>query len=144
QTLGVLAYADGSIIVLRNVRLGVVDACSGLSMLLTFFALATAVALLSRRPGLDRLGIVLGAIPIAVACTVIRITATGVLHSVAGPRLAELVFHDLAGWLMMPLALGFLWLVVKGFAWMFPEVSHGAGQAPRLVLPSLAWKAAGP
>jgi hypothetical protein len=27
--------------------------------------------------------------------------------------LADLVFHDLAGWLMMPLALGMLWVEMK-------------------------------
>jgi hypothetical protein len=32
--------------------LGIVEACSGLTMLVTFFALATAVAILVRRPGL--------------------------------------------------------------------------------------------
>ena len=38
---------------------------------------------------------------------VIRITATGVLHETGrAARWPNAVFHDLAGWLMMPLALG--------------------------------------
>jgi exosortase/archaeosortase family protein len=54
--------------------------------------------------------IVLSAVPIALAVNVIRITVTGILHLTAGPELAEMVFHDLAGWFMMPMALGMLYV----------------------------------
>jgi hypothetical protein len=47
------------------------------------------------------------------ALVVVRITATGVLHVTAGSHVARLVYHDLAGWLMMGLALGLLWLELK-------------------------------
>ena len=110
QTLGFAAFAEGNVIRMGEVRIGVVEACSGLSMLIIFFALATAVILVVRRPPLDKALIFASALPIAVAANLIRITVTGVLHKVAGSRLADLVFHDLAGWLMMPLALGLLWL----------------------------------
>jgi hypothetical protein len=57
--------------------------------------------------------ILASAIPIAVIVNVIRITVTGVLHELVGSRIANLVFHDLAGWLMMPMALGMLWLELE-------------------------------
>jgi exosortase len=120
QTLGFAPFAEGNVIVIKEHHIGVVAACSGLSMLLIFFALSTAVALVSKRPLLDRLIIIPSAIPIAVICNVIRITVTGMLHVLVGPRIANLVFHDLAGWLMMPMALGFLWLELKLLAWVFP------------------------
>lgn len=110
QTLGFPALAEGNVIHLNEVEIGVVEACSGLSMLFTFFALATGVVLLIRRPWLDQILIVASAIPIALIVTVARITVTGVLHETVGSRLANLVFHDLAGWLMMPMAVGLLWL----------------------------------
>lgn len=106
QTLGVPAVAEGNVIQLTETRLGVVEACSGLSMLVTFFALAAAVAVLAeRRTVAERILIVLSAAPIAVLANVVRITVTGVLHEAARSDLARVVFHDLAGWLMMPLAL---------------------------------------
>jgi exosortase len=105
QTLGLPAVAEGNVILLNDVRLGVVEACSGLRMLVIFFALSTAVALLMRRPWWERITVVLSAVPIALATNILRITATGVLHETAGPELANAVFHDLAGWLMMPVAL---------------------------------------
>jgi exosortase len=110
QTIGVPALAEGNVILLTDGRMGVEEACGGLSMLLTFFALAAGLAILIRRPLWEKLVLVASAIPIALAANVIRIAVTGVLHETAGPELARAVFHDLAGWFMMPLALVLLWL----------------------------------
>jgi exosortase/archaeosortase family protein len=87
-------------------------------MLMTFFALATALAMIVHAPLRDRLILVGSAIPIAVCANVIRITATGVAYHLAGKdsELAKLIYHDLAGWLMMPLALAMLWLELKFLA----------------------------
>jgi exosortase len=108
QTFGLPALQEGNVIVLGDVRIGIVDACSGLTMLVTFFALATALALVVRRRPLDRVVMVACAAPVALVANVVRITATGVLHARGDSRLAEAVFHDWAGWLMMPLALALL------------------------------------
>src|SRR5581483_8840929 len=54
QTLGYPAIADGNIILIDEVKLGVADACSGLGMLVTFAALATAMAMVIPAPLLDR------------------------------------------------------------------------------------------
>ncbi len=113
---GVPAVADGNVILLSNdTRLGVVEACSGLGMLVTFFALSFAVAIvLKSEPLWARGGVVLSAIPVAVAVNVIRITATGLLYDASHDEWARWVFHDVAGWLMMPVAVAMffalLWL----------------------------------
>ena len=44
---------------------------------------------------------------------VIRITVTGILHKTVGTQIADAVFHDLAGWIMMPMAMGFLFLELQ-------------------------------
>ncbi|MGH7171106.1 MAG: exosortase/archaeosortase family protein [Gemmataceae bacterium] len=110
QTFGFPTFAEGNVIHVKEASIGVVEACSGLGMLLLFFALATGVAILTRCGFLDKMLIVASAAPIAVLANVIRITTTAFLHVVAGSRWADLVFHDLAGWLMMPLALAMLWV----------------------------------
>ncbi|MGC1273674.1 MAG: exosortase/archaeosortase family protein [Planctomycetaceae bacterium] len=110
QTVGLPAYAQGKVIIVDDVHIGVAEACSGLRMLMIFFALATAVAMIGDRPLWQRGLVVLSAIPIALIANIARITATGSLHAVGYEQFAEMVFHDLAGWLMMPLALILLWL----------------------------------
>jgi exosortase len=143
QTLGLAPYADGNVIVLKGMRLGVEEACSGLGMLVVFFAIATAFALVSKRPWPDRVVAVLSAVPIAVLCNIIRITVTGVLYVAAGQRLGNLVFHDLAGWLMMLLALAFLSLEMKMLAWLFPPRQVRDRSARRAVfVPGLGQPAA--
>lgn len=113
QTLGLPALAEGNVIRIDDIEIGVVEACSGLSMLLVFFALSTAVALLVQRPLWEKLVVLLSALPIAVVANVVRISLTGLLHVKVGGEVADAFFHDFAGWLMMPLALALMWLELQ-------------------------------
>src|SRR5262249_403175 len=113
QTLGLPAVAEGNVILLNEIEIGIVEACSGLRMLVIFFALSTGFALLIRPPLWDKVLIVASAVRIALVVNVGGITATGVLYQTVGSEWAHTVFHDLAGWLMMPLALGILGLELK-------------------------------
>ena len=105
QLAGIPAMASGNVIVIGQFQLFVADACSGLSMLMTFFALTTAFVCLVERSWPNRIAIVASAIPIAVIANVARITATGILHETAGGHISSQLFHDWAGVFMMPLAL---------------------------------------
>jgi len=128
QTLGFPALAEGNIIHIDELKLGVVDACSGLGMLVTFFALATATAMIARAPLVDRLVLVVSAIPIALIANICRITATAWAHSVLGEAAGKTVMHDLAGLLMMPLALFLLWLELRVLARLFAVPGDGPAQ----------------
>jgi exosortase len=123
QTLGQPALSEGNIIIVNQSRIGVVEACNGLGMLLVFFALTTGVVILIQRSLLDKVVLLLTTAPIAVLVNVIRITLTGVLYEVAGSHWADLVFHDLAGWLMMPMALGILCLELHVLSRLFVDAS---------------------
>lgn len=123
QTIGLPSVAEGHVILLRQTPLFVAEACSGLSMLVIFVALATAMAIVVRRPMWERLVIVLSAVPVAVLSNVARITVTGLMHEWVGREMADLVFHDLAGWLMMPFALAMLWLELCLLSKLFVEVA---------------------
>jgi exosortase len=132
QTVGLPAVADGNVIHLNEVELGIVEACSGLRMLMIFFALSTAVALVIERRLWEKLVLAASAVPIALLANITRITATGILHVTAGRAIANAVFHDLAGWLMMPLALGLMWLELKVLDRLFLEPASLTVQpAPR-------------
>jgi exosortase len=110
QIFGYPALAEGNVIIIDDVHLGVIDACSGLGMLFTFFALSTAAALIISRPHLDKWLVIASAIPIALAVNILRITLTGMAHLTWGPEVGHALMHDFAGWLMMPMALGLVWL----------------------------------
>jgi exosortase len=110
QTMGIACYSEGKRIVIGELQMGVVEACSGLRMLTIFVALAVAITLVTDRPMWERMVIIASAVPIALLVNIIRITITGVLHLTVGTEVADKVFHDLAGWVMMPMALGFLYV----------------------------------
>jgi exosortase len=118
QTIGYPTYREGVIIHVQNHTLEVEKACSGLSMLLTFAALSVGMAILVKRPWLDRALLLVAAVPVAILSNVVRIVLTGVLYNEAGKELGDRVFHDFAGWMMMPFALGLLWLGLKLFDWV--------------------------
>ena len=135
QTFGLPAVAEGNVILLSDNQIGVAEACSGLRMMMSSAALAFAVAitLVTDRPWWERIVIVLSSVPIALAVNIVRITVTGILHLTAGPKLADLVFHDLAGWLMMPMALGMLWLELTILSHLTIEPPEGPSLAGGLV-----------
>ena len=122
QTMGLPAIAEGNVILIgEETRIGVVEACNGLGMLFMFLAYAIAVVLVIRRSIPDKIFLILSAIPIAVLANVIRISATGLLYELASDQVAETVYHDLAGWLMMPLALAAFWLELTLLSHLFLE-----------------------
>ncbi len=111
QVLGKPALAEGNVILLNDIELNIVEACSGLRMLFVFFALSTAVAMLIGKPLWEKLLIGASAVPIALASNVLRITITGLFYDAFGNHFGGAFLHDLAGWLMMP--LGLLFLVIE-------------------------------
>ncbi len=121
QTFGYPTYREGVVLHVQDHTLEVEKACSGLSMLLSFVAISVGMAMVVKRPWLDRALILASAVPIAVFCNVVRIVVTGVLYNEAGKELGDRVFHDLAGWLMLVMALAGLWLELKLIDWLLPE-----------------------
>ena len=127
ETLGIECFTEGNRIMLDGVEMGVVDACSGLRMLTIFAALSTAIAMISTtRPWWERIVILISAIPIALAVNSVRITLTGLAYSFLGNQgeMVEVIntfAHDLAGWIMMPMALGLLYLEYQVLAQLVIE-----------------------
>ena len=127
QTLGRPALSEGNIIIINDSQIGVVEACNGLGMMLLFFALAVAVAIVVRRSFLEKAFIVASAAPIAVVVNAIRITVGGLLYELVASPWLDKAFHDyLAAWLMMGLALTFLWLELLALSHLFMTVGSAS------------------
>ncbi len=135
QTLGYPALAVGNIILIDQLPLGVAEACSGLGMLMTFVALATALALISKAPMYVRLLLVVSAVPIALIANVARITATGMAYYDYGSTATRAMVHDVSGWLMMPFALALLGLEL----WYLNKLFVLRPYTAPPVVPGLMW-----
>lgn len=122
QTLGIHAVANGNVIWLSQGQIGVVEACSGLRMLVMFGAVTVAAAFLFGGSNWERAWIVISSPAIAIAANIFRITATGLAQELVSPDFAHKIFHDFAGWIMMPLAIGLLALERYVLAKLFPAV----------------------
>jgi exosortase len=112
QCAGQPAIAEGNTILIQDVRLGVVEACSGLRMLVTFGAFSVAAAMLIERHWIVKWIVLLSAVPIALFTNILRITATGMAHiglhdSEHKTKVLDFI-HDFNGWMMMPIGLMFL------------------------------------
>ena len=119
QIFGIPAVAKGSMILMGDHKLGVAEACSGMRMLTVFVAISAATVIVCKRSAWEKVIILLSAIPIALICNIGRIVATALAHSWFGQKTADLVFHDLSGWLMMPSAMLLLYLELKLLDWIF-------------------------
>ena len=122
QTLGQPALAEGNTILIKDFKLGIVEACSGLRMLVTFITFSTAVCMVVRKPLSDKLLILLSAIPIALMVNITRIVITGLMYLYVNGQTAHVFFHDLAGWFMMPMALALLWVELWVLRHLFTEM----------------------
>jgi exosortase len=112
QTLGIESFLQGNNITIDgNIPLNVAEACSGLRMSTIFLAMAVAMIMIIERPIWQKAIIILSSIPIALVTNMIRIVVTGLMFKALGAdsEFAHKFFHDLAGWFMMPIALGFLY-----------------------------------
>jgi exosortase len=127
QTMGFPATREGNVIhISEDVEdMMVAEKCSGLRMLTIFMFLAYAFTLLTDRPIWERIVLWISSVPIAIAVNIVRIVVTGLLYFVASKynwldmeKIKELG-HDMAGWFMMPLALGLLAVVYQVLAHLF-------------------------
>ena len=120
QTWGLPAYAEGNQIHgITEHPLEVEQACSGLGMMMVFFALCAAVVyFISERPLWERAVVLLSAPPIAILSNVLRISLTGTLYAWGFDRAAHILHDQLSAFLMMPVALGLLWLEL----WFFSKL----------------------
>ncbi len=107
QCLGQPAITEGSTILLGDQTLEIVRACSGLRILFGVAALAFAFIVLFERPFWAKILMIAGVLPIALLANSIRIVMTGLLYQVGFDEAANRISHDVAGWVMIPLAAAF-------------------------------------
>ena len=112
QSLGQPAIAEGTTILLGDNVLEVERACSGLRMFYGILALAVATIIVTRARWTMALCLLAAVAPVAILANMIRITTTGFLYEFVSGESARRFSHDLAGILMIVLAIVFFMLVL--------------------------------
>ncbi len=121
QVMGLPVFAEGNVIIIGAEPLEVAQACNGLSMLLSFVTLITAMVILIQRPIWERIILMLSAIPIALVANVIRIVATAWCYHRFGHETGEKIAHDMAGLVMPVIALALAFLELRVLSWLVVE-----------------------
>lgn len=112
QCLGQPALAEGNTIFLNDVHLEIEEACSGLRILVAIAAIAFTYVILARRPRWQNAVLLAATLPIAITTNCVRVVATGLLFQFVSGEAAQTFTHDLAGWLMIPLAALLFWVTL--------------------------------
>lgn len=115
---GVNAYDNGATKIFIGGGLGeevrtlnVEEACAGLRSLMTFISVAAAVAFLSGRPLWQKIIMTVSAVPIAIACNVVRIAGQGLLDTYWSREMSEGFAHQFVGMVMLAPAFFLIMLV---------------------------------
>lgn len=120
--LGAPAISEGNVILLGEHTLFVEEACSGLRIFFGIFALAFAFVLFSKWHWWQKILVLLAVLPVAIAANMLRIVVTGLLYQWVSTDAGEKFSHDIAGFLMIPLAALFFWAFLIYLEKLFPEV----------------------
>ena len=108
----------------KSLPLNVAEACSGMRMVVAFYALAGAVALLGCTQWWQRIALILLAGPVAILMNMVRVTVLGLL-SLVDPNLASGDAHTIIGTLLLVPSLG----LFMGVVWMLNRIiGSGKGQ----------------
>lgn len=112
QMLGFSAYGEGTFLYLPHGTLSVVEECSGFSALYAGITIALVLAYMSRS-NVRRAVILLAAVPLALACNVLRVVTLTILAEVYGYHLLDTSLHVLSGYASFVLTLGVLFLFAE-------------------------------
>ena len=102
---------EGNLIILPNITLEVVEACSGIRSLFSLTTLAILYAYFLEGRTSYRLILVGLSVPLALFCNGLRIMGTGILTQYVNPEAAEGFFHIFSGWFLFATALFSLFLI---------------------------------
>jgi exosortase len=116
---------EGNVLIMPNMRLEVVEACSGIRSLMSLLALAAGYGYLAERSVPVRWILFLSMIPLAIISNGTRVMITALMAHYIGPQAAEGFMHEFSGWVIFVVATAlFLGLhslsvtVRKRFGWL--------------------------
>ncbi len=117
---GIQLTRAGNVLIVQDYHIAVAEACNGLRMLLAYAMICIFFALAFSRDWWERLLMVLAIVPVALAANVLRIYATALMVLFVSEEAAATFFHDIAGYVLMPVAVLMLlvwrWIIRRSYA----------------------------
>jgi exosortase len=113
NALGIPALREGNVIELAQMKLQVVEACSGIRSLMSLSTLAVTYAAFAESRWWRRVLLVASVIPIAIISNAARVAGTGVMAYYKGAEAAEGFQHAFSGWIVFVVALAMLMAVAR-------------------------------
>ena len=95
---------EGNVLVLPNMRLEVVAACSGIRSLMSLLALAAGYGYLVERSTTVRWILLVAMVPLAILSNGTRVMVTALMAHYIGPQAAEGFMHEFSGWVIFVVA----------------------------------------
>jgi exosortase len=104
QTGVVQVLREGNLLILPNMTLQVVEACSGIRSLMSLLALAVGYSYLAEGSFAARALLVAATVPLAIVSNGCRVISAAILSYYWGPKMAEGFLHSFSGWVIFMVA----------------------------------------
>lgn len=128
---GVPITQAGNLMTINGVDIAVAEACNGMRMVAALLLVTYAFVFSTPMRNSVRLGLILISPVLALLVNVIRLIPTALWHGY-GSETGAGIFHDLAGWAMLGVALALLWGVIGLLRWLeVPIAPYAIAEEPR-------------
>jgi exosortase len=118
RLFGVPALREGNVIELAQMKLQVVEACSGIRSLVTLATLAVVYGYFTEKRLWRRVALFVAVIPIAIVANAARVAGTGLMAHHWGIQAAEGFLHGFSGWLVFVIAVLLLLAFAQALNWV--------------------------
>ena len=120
QVIGVSTIKSGNVLIINGEQVAVGEACNGMRMVFALTLVVYAFAFGTPLKTGTRITLLILSPAIAMICNVVRLVPTSLIFGYGDIETAQR-FHDLAGWVMLPLAMAILWFILRTVRWLeFP------------------------
>ncbi len=118
EMMGFYVQRSGNLVNINDMPVAVAEACNGMRMVFALVLVSYAFAFSVPLRNSVRLLVLLLSPVAAIVCNVLRLTPTVILYGKEdlAPGFAD-GFHDIAGWLMLPLAFLMLLGITRALRW---------------------------
>jgi exosortase A len=126
RLFGIPALREGNVIELAQMKLQVVEACSGIRSLVTLATIAVVYAYFAESRWWRRVALVVAVIPIAIIANAARVAGTGIVAHYRNLQAAEGFMHNFSGWVVFVIAVLMLLVLARMMNW-FEKIFHRRG-----------------